>query len=268
MSVQRVVVTGGKGFLGRATCEKLALRRIEAIPVDRERDIVHYAIPRADAVIHLAGVLGTEELFTRANEAIDVNIKGTLKVLDACETYGMRYVGITMPDVWPNVYQATKQCARTLATAWHQNYGVPVSHVRAFNAFGVGQKYGMGHPRKIIPTFATAAWLGVPIPVNGDGTQTVDLVWSDDVAEMLVRALAFGDDEVFDAGTGESATVLEVAELVRGVAKSSSELRFLPMRKGEVPHTELVAKGEGWDLMGWHPPMRSFALAETIYSYR
>jgi len=84
-----------------------------------------------------------------------------------------------------------------MATAWHHAYDVGVSHVRAYNAYGPGQAYGPGHPQKILPTFARAAWEGRPIPIWGDGEQTVDLVHSDDVARMLVDALRFNDDAMF-----------------------------------------------------------------------
>src|SRR6478752_5341040 len=98
-----------------------------------------------------------------------------------------------MPDSdWANVYQATKLCSMKLATAWHRNFGVPVSHVRAFNAYGPGQKYGVGHPQKFLPTFASLAWRGEPIPIWGDGLQSVDPIHVDEVARMLVDATRFG----------------------------------------------------------------------------
>ena len=117
------------------------------------------ALAPCDAVIHLAGILGTEELFHDPHRAVDVNIKGTLNVLEACRMHELGHVGVTMLQVWENVYQATKNCAADrLASAWHRHYGMPVSHVRAFNGFGPGQAFGPGHSRKIFPTFAAAAW--------------------------------------------------------------------------------------------------------------
>ena len=268
----RVVVTGGRGFIGQWVLKELRSRELTGISFDghdgqdvTDSEHVFQTIGRdADAVIHLAGVLGTEDLFGDARAAIDVNIGGTLNVLRACEVYGTRYVGITMPEVWDNVYQATKRCARDLAVSWNRHYGVPVSHVRAFNAFGEGQK--LRPVQKIVPTFAAQAWAGKPIPIWGDGTQTVDLVYAGDVARMLVDALGFGNAEVLDAGTGVPYTVLEVAEMVLSRTAGSGGIEFLPMRKGE-HETKIVASGEGWNLQGWKPEFRLQDLNQTIDSY-
>jgi len=199
------------------------------------------------------------------HDAIDVNVHGTLNVLQACEHHGLGYVSITMPEVWDNVYQATKRCARNLASAWHRHKSIPVSHIRAFNAYGAGQK--LRPVQKIIPTFAYRGWRGEPLPVWGDGTQQVDLVWAGDVAGMLVRALAFGHDEVLDAGTGEGQSVADVARQVIAMTGSRSAVEHLPMRAGE-HEAKCVAGGEGWDLTGWHPPVRPDELERAVASYR
>lgn len=266
----KVVVTGGAGFIGSRVVAELARRGHTPIPFDRRdgKDILTDPLPGADAVIHLAGVLGTAELFDTPELAIDMNMKGTNAVLRQCAHHSMRYVGITMPDAFPSIYTATKIGAARLATAWHHAEGVPVSHVRAFNAFGEGQKFGDGHPQKIVPTFASCGWRGQSLPIWGSGEQTVDLVYVDDVARMLCDAILFGDDDTFDAGTGTSLTVVEVARRVLEVTGGPSLLHLLPMRKGEPEHTVIAAKGEGWDLVGWHPEFRADDLVRTVESYR
>lgn len=266
-----VLVTGGNGFLGRHVVCELERDGHTAIVVDRPNsvfDLEGLTEPDCDAVIHLAGVLGTAELFSDFDAAIDVNIRGTQRVLEYCRRSNARFVGITMPSVWANVYQATKLCARTLATAWHESFDVPVSHVRAFNAFGMGQKYGPGHPQKIIPTFSTLAYRGEPIPIWGDGEQTVDLVSASDVASVLVQALGFGDDEIFDAGSGHEWTVNHVAQFVRAIAGSDSPIVHYEMRDGERPGTRLKAEGAGWEQLERRPDLDLQELVATIRSYR
>jgi UDP-glucose 4-epimerase len=253
----KIIVTGGGGFIGRATMEAAVSAGHQATSFDRAhgQDILTSDLSgweNAAAVIHLAGVLGTSELFDTPELAVDVNVGGTLRVLKACEQYGLGYVGITMPPVFDSVYTATKICADRLATAWHKSKGVPVSHVCAFNAYGPGQAHGPGHPQKIVPTFATHAWNGLPIPIWGDGEQTVDLVHSDDLGRLLVAATGYGDDEVFDGGTGQAWTVNEVAHQVLAITGSSAGIQYLPMRDGENP-TQIVAEGRGWEKLGWKP---------------
>jgi UDP-glucose 4-epimerase len=270
----RVAVTGGKGFIGAAVSEELVRRGHDPVCIDRSAGIditdgaaLRAALDRADAVIHLAGVLGTAELFDDPFEAVDVNVKGTLNILQACRAQALRYVGIAMPECWPNVYQATKLCAKRLASAWHQNFGVPVCHVRAFNAYGPGQKYGPGHPQKIIPTFSVRAWQGLPIPIWGDGEQRVDLIHVDDIANILVDALQFGADETIDAGTGHPMTVNEVANRVLRITGSKAGIEYLPMRHGETKTDVTWARGEGWDKLTWRPAMDLDRLDRTIRLY-
>jgi UDP-glucose 4-epimerase len=270
----RIAVTGGLGFIGQATMrageaaghEMVALDRSGGVDV-RDMAAMRAEVMEVDHVIHLAGVLGTAELFDEPHQAVDVNVHGTLNVLEACRMAGAGYTAITLPPVFPSVYTATKVCADRLATAWHLAHGLRTSHVVAFNAYGPGQKYGPGHPQKIIPTFASLAWQGKPLPVWGDGEQTVDLVHADDLGRMLVEATNFGDDQVFDGGTGYALTVNQVADYVIEVTGSDAGIEYLPMRKGETP-TEIVAEGRGWGLLGWRPEMNWEGLRATIEAYR
>jgi UDP-glucose 4-epimerase len=266
-----IAISGGNGFIGRAVQKAAREAGHHAWAFDKAAgDDVRgdlSGLGNADAVIHLAGILGTAELFDTPELAIDVNVNGTLNVLQWCRTHGAAYVGITMPDAFPSVYTATKIAAQRLATAWHHTYGVPVSHVRAFNAYGPGQAHGVGHPQKILPTFAVNAWAGVPLPVWGDGTQTVDLVHADDVGRMLVDAVRFGDDQVFDAGTGVPVRVNDLAHIIMEHTGSQAEINYLPMRAGEKP-TQIVAQGEGWDLLDWHPSLDLDKVLAAVDSYK
>jgi UDP-glucose 4-epimerase len=267
----RVAVTGSSGFIGRHVVEALESRGHEVVEIDHMRGVdilgpgLMERLEWCNSVIHLAGVLGTAELFDNAEMAIDVNVKGTLRVLQACQEFGLGYVGITMPPVWANVYQATKAAARSLASSWHRHYHVPVSHVRAFNVFGPGQKSGL--PQKIVPTFATRAWAEESIPIWGDGRQTVDLIYVKDVAHMLADAIAFERDEVFDAGTGMATQVNTVAQWILSITHSEAGVEYLPMRMGE--HGEgVVAMGDGWDRLDWRPTFSMEDFTYTVESYR
>lgn len=278
----RIAVTGGAGFIGQATVRAAENAGHDVWTFDRAdgNDVLGDlgALAGADVVVHLAGVLGTAELFDpgQPEHAVDVNVKGTLRVLEWCRANGAGYVGITMPPVFPSVYTATKVCAQRLASAWNVAYGVPVSHVRAFNAYGPGQAHGPGHPQKIVPTFARCAWAGEPIPVWGDGTQTVDLVHADDVGRMLIDAAQHGDDAVFDAGTGVPVTVNEVAAFVASTVAdhldfapedSTAGVEYRPMRTGETP-TRVVATGEGWDRLDWKPELDWGRVLDAVRWYR
>ncbi len=244
----------------------------EPITLDRDAGDIRYLedIERvgkgAKHVIHMAGVLGTHELFDTPQLAIDVNITGSKNVLEFCRRNEASYTGITMPQVFPSLYTATKIATCAFATAYNHTHGVPVSHVRAFNAFGPGQAHGPGHPQKILPTFAYNIWRGLPVPIWGDGEQTVDLIYTPDLARMLVDAMRFGNDVTFDGGTGIAFTVNEVIDMVEDYVCKPAIRKYLPMRRGEVP-TEIVAHGENWDLLDWKPEFRKADLAFSVDAY-
>ena len=268
----RIAVTGGSGFIGRAAVAAATALEHQAWSFDTAHggDVLGdlSGLDGADTVIHLAGVLGTAELFDDPHRAVDVNVHGALNVLEWCRDHGAHYVGITMPPVFPSIYTATKIAADRLASAFHHAYGLPVSRVRAFNAYGPGQAHGPGHPQKILPTFATEAWAGRPIPVWGSGEQFVDLVHADDVGTMLVAAAQYGgDDTVFDAGTGTPVSVNELAHRVLDITGSTAGIRYLPMRKGE-RETAISAAGEGWNRLIWKPKLDWGRVADAVRSYR
>lgn len=269
----RIAVTGGAGFIGSAVMVAGRTMGHEMMSFDRAdgNDILGplHALDnfRPESIIHLAGVLGTHELFDNPTTAIDVNVHGALRILQWCRHNRAGYVGISMPPVFPSVYTATKVCADRLATAWHREFGVPVAKVCAFNAFGPGQKYGPGHPQKIIPTFSVHSWARVPIPIWGDGTQTVDLIDVMQISRIMIEATQFGDDQIFDAGSGVKLTVNEIAAYVNAVTGSMIPNQYLPMRRGEEP-TQIVATGRGWDLLSFTPSLNEEILKQTIWAYQ
>jgi len=278
----KVLVTGGSGWIGQATCKALEARGHEAIPFDRTagNDVldqvdVKEAVLDSDHVIHLAGLLGTHELFGNAHEAFEVNVMGSLNVTVACSDARRGLTEITMPRVNPSLYAATKACAMDTALAFQEAGELECSFVRAYNAYGPGQAYGGDHPQKILPTFASKAWAGEPIPVWGAGDLLTDLVHVDDVARMLVEAMAHGDGVCFDAGSGHAQTVRSVAEAVRTYVFDHggplAPIENLPPRVGErrTSTGKDFATGEGWDrLNGWRPVFDPERFAEAIDSYK
>jgi len=267
----RIAITGGRGFIGAATtaAARAAGHTVNVFDRADGHDILGdlTTLEQADRVIHLAGVLGTSELFDAPDEAIEINIKGTVRVLEWCRRNKAGYVGVTLPDVFPSVYTITKTCADRFAQSWRYNFGLPVSIVRAFNVFGSGQKYGPGHPRKFLPAFSVAAWRNEPIEIWGDGTQTMDVVSADDLGRMLVDATGHGDGVVFDAGCGVDISVNDFAQFVIEVTGSTAGVVHLPMRMGEIP-SRICATGQGWERLSWRPKLDWDEVADAIRSYK
>lgn len=236
----RILITGGYGFLGRHVQEAAIKAGIPFEVLDIAgvspfwmHDIRNPLppIPNITRVIHLAGLLGTHELFDNVEAAIDVNIKGTVNVLEFCRQNEIPYTGVSMSHVWKNPYETTKLAGQRLADAWSREYGFPVDYLTVYNAYGEYQHHGPGHPQKIIPTFARAAWEKRPIPIWGDGTQVVDLVYAGDVADVLVNPLG----GYYEGGYGIPSDVTSVAKEVWRIVNGNEPplLQYHPMRRGE-----------------------------------
>lgn len=267
----KITITGGKGFIGShvARWAERAGHEVRFFDKRDGNDIMGdlSALDGSEAVIHLAGVLGTLELFDTIQDAIDKNVTGSYRIANWCLENGAQYTGILVPDVFPSIYCATKVAAHRITSALHQAKGLKVSHVIAYNAHGPGQAFGPGHPQKFGPTFSINAWNNRPIPVWGDGSALVDPVSVSDVARMLVDAVEHPDDVVFDGGTGTCVTVKEVAEFVIHLTGSTAGIQYLPMRIGETP-TNRAAKGRGWDRLNWRPHFNWSHLRETVMWYK
>ena len=261
----RAVVVGGQGFLGSAIASDLLQRGDEVIVFDVEADrtecdeifgrgavrpvrgdildpaALRDAFRGADEVYHLAGMLGTSELEDNVGEAILGNVCGSVNVFEAaiaCDVPAVFYP--SKPNVWRNTYTITKFAAEQFAELYAEGNDVRIPSLRYFNAYGPRQC--LGPIRKLVPTFAVQALRGLPLTVYGDGEQTVDMIFSEDLARLTVDFLRSGyEGEAPDCGRGVPMTVLAMAECVNAMFGGRSSIVHLPMRRGETPSTHLVA---------------------------
>jgi dTDP-4-amino-4,6-dideoxygalactose transaminase/nucleoside-diphosphate-sugar epimerase len=245
----KAAVIGGSGFIGSEIVSILRAQGHDVIVADRIGNNTYCDITKmetlqfldgVDEVYNLAGVLGTAELETQIYEAVKVNVLGATNVFEACNKYGVKRLFYpSKPNVWRNVYTITKEASEELAKKYNENFPTRICSLRLFNVFGPRQK--LTPVRKMIPIFAAQAILGLPIQIWGDGQQTVDLIYSKDIAKIIVDFSSLGTTEFLDLGRGIALTVLEVANLVNDYYGNKSGVSHLPMRPGETPNTLLVA---------------------------
>ncbi len=270
--MRRVLVTGSNGFIGLAVRAELLARGHAPVGFDHPFDVrllgsLIEAMRGVDAVINLAGVLGTSETIGAERTAVEVNVAGAVNVYDAADGYGIPVVQIgTGHKGQLNPYAATKAAAEDLGLARARYRGEPIAVVRAYHAYGPGQKAGPPHGtatvRKVIPSFVCRALTGMPLEVYGSGEQTIDLVHVGDVAAALVDAIDGPYGTVVEAGTGKPTTVNQAARDVIAATGSPSEIVHVPMRAGEPVDADVVASAPVC-LNPW--PHR---LDETIDHYR
>ena len=254
------LITGSNGFIGSHLVEALIQRghtvsTLDRIPnkfpgIDRavqanilDRDAVRDAIAGQDLVFHMAAVLGTSELVTRARDAVDVNIGGTINVLDACRAENARLVFVSKPNPWLNTYSITKHAAEQFCLMYRAEFQVPVTIVKPFNVYGPRESVGPNRPQKMIPTSINKALNDEPLTIFGTGDQVNDYIYVDDVVRLICD-LSEEEDAIngtYDIGTGIGQTVNDVCDLIMELTGSDSPIQRQPMRSGESSDTVLRA---------------------------
>jgi len=214
--------------------------------------LIHGLVAQSDRVFHLAAAVGVKYVLENPLRSLITNIRGTEVVLEACaeherkvmvfsssEVYGKgvsvpfsedddRVMGPTHKLRWS--YACGKSVDECLAQAYYQQRQLPVVIVRCFNTCGPRQTgaYGM-----VIPNMITRALRHEPILVFGDGEQSRCFSAVHDVVRGVLmlaeREESYG--EVFNVGSDEEVSVLELARRIRHMCDSRSEIEFVPYEK-------------------------------------
>ncbi len=216
------------------------------------RPILADLIGRADYVFHLAAVVGVQRVVESPVRTIETNVRGTDLVLElAClrkkpvlltstsEVYGKSeqvpydeegdlVLGATNRGRW--AYACSKALDEYLALAYYRERFLPVVIVRLFNTVGPRQssRYGM-----VLPRFVQRALSGRSITVYGDGTQSRcfgyvgDVVWA--LRKLVTKPEVYG--KVFNIGSQEEISILDLARFVKERLGSSSEIVFVPFEE-------------------------------------
>jgi dTDP-glucose 4,6-dehydratase len=173
------------------------------------------------------------------------------------EVYGDPQIHPQPESYWGNVnpigprsvYDEAKRFAEAATMAYHRVHGLPVRIIRIFNTYGPRMRR---HDGRAVPNFIHQALTGQPITVYGDGSQTRSLCYVDDLIEGIWRVLRADLTGPINLGSTEEVSVRHLAELIRSLANSPSELIFeeRPVDDPEVrrPDTTLAR-----ELLGWQP---------------
>jgi len=212
--------------------------------------VVAELVDEADIVYHLAAAVGVDLIIESPVRTIETNVHCTEVVLaqaskkkkpvfiaSTSEVYGKStafpfhedgdlVLGSTITGRWS--YACSKAIDEFLALAYWKERKLPTVVARLFNTVGPRQtgRYGM-----VVPTFVQQALSGRPIRVHGDGTQTRCFCHVDDVVQALVEIMELGEaahGEVFNIGSQEEISILELADRVRDMTGSESEIHLIP----------------------------------------
>jgi UDP-N-acetylglucosamine/UDP-N-acetylgalactosamine 4-epimerase len=273
------LVTGGAGFIGSHLVEELLRRgqkvrvldnfstgkrenlhglmdQIELIEGDiRSYHIVREAVQGIDFVLHQGALPSVPRSINDPITTNEVNVGGTLNVLDASKDAGVKRVvyassssvygpdpelpvreGMTPQPVSP--YAVAKLTGEKYCHVFSRVYGLETVALRYFNIFGPRQDPNTQYSA-FIPKFVVGIMNGQSLTIDGDGEQAKDFTYVSNVVEANLLALeAEGvSGEVFNVGCGQSTSVNEVVGHIRQISNSQGEISYGPSRTGDVPRS-------------------------------
>ncbi|MBA3383452.1 MAG: GDP-mannose 4,6-dehydratase [Actinobacteria bacterium] len=212
--------------------------------------VVSELVHRCDVVFHLAAAVGVRLIVEQPVHTLVTNIQGTETVLEYCNRFGRRVLVASTSEVYGDhreekpleetarrvygpttekrwLYADSKAIDEFLALAYHQERGLDCVIVRLFNTVGPRQsgQYGM-----VIPRFVQNALSGTALDIHGDGMQTRSFCHVEDTVRALKDLM---DDrsikgEIFNVGSTDRITILELAERIKQLTDSQSENLFVP----------------------------------------
>ncbi len=264
-----------------------------AIETIMNEAVMDRLVSECDLIFHLASAVGVELIVNRPVEVIERCVLGTEIVLKTAnrykkkvlitstsEVYGKsnkvpfseeddRLLGPTTKSRWS--YSCSKAIDEFLALAYFKEMKLPVVIVRLFNTVGPRQtgQYGM-----VVPRFVQAAMHNKPLRVYGDGTQSRCFGYVGDVVQALIALASHPQavGQIFNIGSNEEVTILELAERVKAIVGSSSEIVQVPYSEAyeagfedmqrRMPDLSKIKR-----LIGYEPTVKLDQIIRYIWEY-
>jgi UDP-glucose 4-epimerase len=268
--LKRVIITGGNGFVGRHLVKRLLTNKQcsvvlvantsnlmdrglqETMPLtfyaadirDREAISNIFRDEEADTCVHLAAKLSVVDSIKKPDETMDINVKGTLNVLEACHNSGVKnFVFASSAAVYGDVeelpisedqtlkplspYGSSKMLAEQHVLSYKRLKKIQNTiSLRIFNVYGSGQTNESG----VITKFATRLSKGLPPIICGNGEHTRDFISVDDVADAILLSIkameepknnhnySLSASPVFNIGTGTATSIKELAQIMISIS--------------------------------------------------
>ena len=283
----RALVTGGAGFIGSHICQELLSRGHQVLAVDNlasgrlenfeefgdtknfefkkvdilDREGLPPLFKGTDWVFHMAGLADIVPSIEKPELYFDVNVKGTLNVLEASKnarvkrfTYAASSSSYGIPEKYPTPetapiapqypYALTKHLGEELVLHWSQTYKLPAVSLRLFNVYGPRSRTS-GTYGAVFGIFLAQKLNHKPYTVVGDGEQTRDFTFVTDVADAFILAAESDlNGEFLNVGSGNTYSVNRLVELLEG------DVEYIPKRPGE-PNCTFADVSKIERLLGW-----------------
>lgn len=280
----KVLVTGGSGFIGSHVVDYLLggghqVRVIDlAAPHRSDAEFVKASLTDApdvtsaaagcSAVFHLAAVSNVDEAYQAPVKTVDVNVMGTMNVLEAARKSDCNRVlfastvwvyggarGVDVNEESPfympgagHVYTSTKIAGELLLHDYAELYGLPFTILRFGIPYGPRARTGT-----VVPIFVRKALAGEALTIFGDGSQYRNFIYVEDLAKGNVKALApVAENQTYNLEGPRPITVLEVAETVKKLLGGNVKIEFKPPRPGDY-RGKVVSNDKARRDLDWEP---------------
>ena len=290
----KFLVTGGAGFIGSHIVDALVKSgdkvcvlddlssgrrenlegvadKIEFIEGDiRDKVIVAKAMDGVDYVLHQAALRSVPKSLGNPKLYNDVNINGTLNILETAKeakvkrivfassssVYGETDRFPQREDFYPRLispYALTKLAGEYYCRIFSEIYGLETTSLRYFNVFGPRQSLENQYA-VVIPKFITCMLKDENPPIHGDGKQTRDFTYVENVVQANIKAATAPDIkcEVFNIACGKNYSVFDIVKYVNKILKKDIKPKFTPLRPGDVKDT-LADIGKARKLIKFDP---------------
>ena len=241
---------------------------------------------KPDYVFHLAAHFANQNSVDNPETDLMINGIGTLKVLQYAQLAGVKRLVYSssgcgvygleskMPfeehDVSISLhtpYQVTKLLGELYTNYFHNLYDLPIVNARFFNVFGPGEV--PGKYRNVIPNFMHWSMNSLPLPITGDGTETRDWTYVDDIINGLlamgVKEEAVG--EAINLGSGEEQRVIDMTNMVNKITGNESGIVYMERRDWDVKNRLLSSIDKAKRLLDYKPQMKFEDGLEKVHEW-
>lgn len=277
--MNRILVTGGAGFIASHIVDALLDRGDEVHILDdlsggkrenlnTEAQFHQFDVRSQqaaalfekytfDTLVHHAAQMDVRKSVADPSFDADVNIRGTLNLLEAGRKSGLKKVVFAStggaiygePEYAPqderhvlrplSPYGITKLCVEKYLEYYHHQYGLQYVALRYGNVYGPRQNpHGEAG---VVAIFSRRMFAGEEVLINGDGLQTRDYVFVEDVVRANLAALEYEESGIFNVGTGIETSVVDLFRLIREFTGSIIEEKHAPEQPGEQRRSVLSA---------------------------
>jgi dTDP-glucose 4,6-dehydratase len=253
-----------------------------------EHDVTEFVYVQGalDGVLHFASPASPVDYLEKPIPTLKVGSLGTHKTLGLAKEKGARYLLASTSEVYGDpqvhpqpetywghvnpvgprgVYDEAKRFAEAMTMAYHRFHGVPTRIVRIFNTYGPRMR---PHDGRVVSNFIVQALQGAPLSIYGDGSQSRSFCYVSDLVDGIYRLFHSDRVEPTNVGNPYEFTVRELADVVRELTGSRSELESHPLPEDDpkVRQPDITVARE---VLGWEPRVQlREGLRHTIDYFR